>query len=194
MMEPMESPTVHHAIVRNWGFIALRGVLALLFGVLTLLQPGIALLALLVVFGVFALVDGALLIGAAVARRGKGRHWVTPLLGGLLGIGIGVLTLLSPGVTALALLFLIAAWAIVRGTVEIATAYRLRKQITGEGALMAAGVLSVVFGVVVAIFPGAGALGIVLWIGAWATLSGILLLVVAFQLRSWGREHDLLAG
>jgi uncharacterized membrane protein HdeD (DUF308 family) len=175
-------------LTRNWGMIALRGVAALLFGLLTLFRPAVSLAALILLFGVYALADGVFTIAAAITNRRGQPHWVALLVGGVLGVAAGILTFLYPGVTALVLLYFIAAWAIVRGVAEVVVAIRLRKVITGEWLLILAGVLSVVFGFVLVAFPGAGALAVVLWIGAYATVLGVLLLALAFRLRSWGRR------
>jgi uncharacterized membrane protein HdeD (DUF308 family) len=178
-----------NTLVRNWWLVALRGVAALVFGLLTLLFPAAGVAALVLVFGAYALVYGVFTIIAAVANRRGEPHWVALLVSGVLSVGIGVLTFLMPGVTALVLLYLIAAWAIVTGVAEIAAAIRLRKVITGEWLLALAGVLSVAFGVLLIVFPGAGALAVVLWIGAYAALLGVLLIALSFRLRAWGRAH-----
>ena len=176
-------------LIRNWGLVALRGVAALVFGLLTLFNPAASVAALVLVFGAYALVYGVFTIVSAVANRHGEPHWVALLVNGILSVIIGVLTFLMPGMTALVLLYLIAAWAIVNGVLEIVVAIRLRRVIRGEWLLIIAGVLSVIFGLVLVLFPGAGALAVVLWIGAYATVLGILLIVLAFRLRRWGRAH-----
>jgi uncharacterized membrane protein HdeD (DUF308 family) len=176
-------------LARNWGWIALRGVAALVFGVLTLLNPAITLRVLILFFGAYALVYGLFTVAAAVANRRGEPYWVALLVGGALSIVLGILTFLRPGVTAVVLLYFIAAWAIITGVSEIATGIRLRKVITGEWLLLLSGVLSVVFGLVLFFFPGAGALAVTLWTGAYATALGILLIALAFRLRSWHRTH-----
>jgi uncharacterized membrane protein HdeD (DUF308 family) len=171
------------SLVKNWWAIALRGLAALLFGLLTAILPGITLTALLLLFGAYALVEGVFNIVAAFRRRGGARSWWALILEGLASIAAGVITFVVPGITALALLYVIAAWAVVTGVLEIVAAVGLRKQIQGEWWLVLAGWLSIVFGVVLAIFPGAGALALVLWIGAYSLVFGILLLALAFRLR-----------
>ena len=180
-----------NVLTRNWGWVALRGVVAIVFGVLTLFYPQITLVTLILWFGVFALIDGVFKVVAAIANRQGEPHWVAMLLGGLLGIAAGIVTFAMPGITAITLLYLIALWAIVVGLAEIMTAIRLRKVITGEWMLIVAGVLAVAFGVLLIARPGAGALAVVLWIGWYAILSGILLLAVAFRLRSFGSRADM---
>jgi uncharacterized membrane protein HdeD (DUF308 family) len=151
-----------------------------LFGLLTFLIPGITLLTLVLLFGAYAILDGIFDIVSAV--RAPGRHW--PLvLEGVVGIIIGILTFLWPGITTMVLLYLIAFWAIFTGVLEIVAGIRLREVIANEWLLILMGVLSVLFGFLILIFPGAGALAIVIWIGAYALLFGIMLIALAFLLR-----------
>ena len=178
-----------HLLARNWGWVALRGVAALLFGLLTLFNPAITLAVLVLLFGAYALADGIFTVVSAIANRRGEPHWVALLVGGLASLVVGVGTFLMPGVTALVLLYFIAAWAIIRGAAEIATAVRLRKVMTGEWLLALAGALSVLFGVLLIIRPGLGALAVVLWIGAYAIVLGVVLLALALRLRAWGRER-----
>jgi uncharacterized membrane protein HdeD (DUF308 family) len=174
---------------RNWGWVALRGVVALLFGVLTFLNPAITLAVLVLLFGAYAFADGVLMIVAAIAdRRGEPR-WMALLIGGLIGVAAGLVTLFTPGLTMAVLLGVIAAWAILTGVAEIVVALRLRKVMTGEWALVLAGALAVAFGLLLIAYPGAGALALVLLIGGYAVLAGVLLIGLALQLRSWARHH-----
>jgi uncharacterized membrane protein HdeD (DUF308 family) len=177
-------------LTRNWGWVALRGVAALVFGLLTLWNPAMSLAVLILFFGAYALVDGVFAVIAAIANRHGEPHWIALLIGGLAGIVIGVCTFLAPGVTATVLLLFIAAWAIVTGIAQIVAAIRLRRLIRGEWMLGLAGVLSVVFGLLLISRPAAGALAVVLWIGAYAVVLGVVLIALAFRLRAWGREHD----
>ena len=178
-----------YVLARNWWMIGLRGVVAVIFGLLTVLNPGITLAVLILLFGAYALVYGLFMAITAVAHRRGEPSWGILLAGGILSILLAVLTFLMPGITALALLYLIAAWAIVVGVSEIVAGIRLRREITGEWLLILGGALSVLFGVVLALFPGAGALALTLWIGVWALILGILLIALAFRLRSWRRDH-----
>jgi len=170
-------------LARNWGAIAIRGVAAILFGLLTLVVPGLTLAALVLLFGAYALVDGIFNIIAAIRRRPDDPPWWALLLEGLVGVAAGLVTFLLPGLTAVTLVYIIGAWAIITGVLEIVAAVRLRQQLTGEWWLVLSGVLSVVFGVLVMLRPAAGALAIVLWIGAYAIVFGALLLALAFRLR-----------
>jgi uncharacterized membrane protein HdeD (DUF308 family) len=169
----------------NWWLLALRGLVAVLFGVLAFVWPGATLITLVWLFGAFALVNGLLsLILAAKAPKGYPRIG-SLILGGLLGILAGLLTFVMPGITALGLLMLIAAWAIVTGIMEVVAAIRLRKIIANEWLLILAGIASVAFGVILFLQPAAGALALIWWIGAWALIFGILLIVLAFRMRNW---------
>ncbi len=176
-------------LARNWWLVGLRGVATLIFGLLTLFEPAITLTVLVLFFGAYALVYGLFTFAAAIGNRRSEGYWLALLVGGLLSLALGVLTFLMPGVTALVLLYLIAAWAIVTGVSEIVAGIRLRKLITGEWLLILGGVLSVMFGAALIVFPGAGALAVILWIGAYATVLGIILILLAFRLRKWRRAH-----
>lgn len=172
-------------LAHNWWTLLLRGLLAVSFGILTFIYPGLTLIVLAMLFGAYALIDGIFAIIAAVsAPKGQARWWVT-LIEGIVGIVVGVLTFIWPGITALGLLYLIAAWAIVTGAFEIAAAIRLRKQITGEWLLILSGIASVLFGVLLAAKPGPGALAVAWLIGAYAIVFGVLFIVLSFRLRSW---------
>ena len=177
-------------LARNWGFVVFRGVAALLFGGLTLFMPAIGLATLILVFGAYALVDGVFAVVSAIRDRRSEPRWVALMFGGLAGIAIGLITFFMPGVTALVLLYLIAGWAVVTGIAEIVVAIRLRKVITGEWLLVVAGVLSVVVGVLLGLFPGAGALAVTLWIGAYALVLGVMLVALGLRLRRWLRRSQ----
>ena len=171
---------------RGWWHLLLRGLAAIAFGVLTWLWPGISLAALVLLFGAYALMDGVLAVWTALSGRKEYDGWWVLLLIGLLGIGVGVMTFATPGLTAYALLLYIAIWAIFRGVLEIATAIRLRKEIEGEWVLVLGGVISVAFGALILARPGAGALAVLSLIAIYAVLVGILLVMLAFKLRNLG--------
>ena len=175
-------------LARNWGLIALRGAAALLFGLLTLFMPGITLAVLILLFGAFAIADGVFTVGAALRRRRSEQRWGAYLVSGILAIGIGIVTFLWPGLTALVLLYLIAAWAIVTGIAQLVTAIRLREVLAGEWLLLISGILSVLLGVALVMFPAGGALAVALWIGASTLVLGIMWIALAFRLRRWHRE------
>jgi uncharacterized membrane protein HdeD (DUF308 family) len=170
-------------IVLNWWMLALRGVAAIVFGILAFLWPGITLLTLVFLFGAYALANGVLsLIAAFKAPKGTGNKGSLIFLG-LLSIIAGLLTFCIPGITALGLVLLIAAWALVNGVTEIVAAIKLRKVITGEWLLILAGLLSIVFGILLLLQPGVGALALIFWIGAWAIAMGVLLMILAFKIK-----------
>ena len=173
----------------NWWAFVLRGVVAILFGIMTLFLPGMALLTLVFLFGFYAILDGVFNMIGAFRRTGPEQlPWWALLIEGILGIIAGIVALVFPGLTALVLLYIIAGWAIATGIMELVAAIRLRKQITGEWMLVLMGILSIAFGVLIAIFPGAGALTVVLWIGAYAIVFGILLISLGVRLRALVRR------
>ena len=166
-----------------WWAILLRGIAGIAFGILTFLKPGITLETLVLLFGVFAIVGGAFEIVGAISQRGKTDDWWVWLLQGLVGVVVGVVTFRSPGITTLALLFFIAIWALATGVLQIVAAIRLRREIKGEGWLIVGGLASVALAIILMVDPGAGALGLVLWIGAMAFLNGIIFTWLALRLR-----------
>ena len=174
------------ALKTNWWLIVVRGVLALLFGVLAFIVPGATLATLVILYGAYALVDGIFaLIVAAKAPQGSDGRGTLALLG-ILSAAAGAVTFVYPGVTAVGLVYIIGAWALLKGMVEISAAIQLRKQISNEWLLALAGVASVAFGVLLFINPSAGALSLVWIIGFYAVLYGMTLLVLAYKLRRLG--------
>jgi uncharacterized membrane protein HdeD (DUF308 family) len=175
---------------RNWWLVALRGLAAIVFGVLAFVWPAITLWALVLLFGAYMLVDGIFAIVAAVRAAGREARWWLLLIEGVLGVLAGLVAAFWPGLTALALHYFIAAWAIVSGILEIAGAIRLRREIEGEWALGLSGALSLLFGVLLVVIPApAGLLSLVWLIGAYALAFGVLLLVLAFRLRGTSEMH-----
>jgi len=175
-----------NVLARNWWVVMLRGLVAILFGIATFVAPGISLLVLVLMFGGYALADGVLALASAIRGHGSDRWWVL-LLQGIVGIGAAVVTLVWPGITAFALVWVIAAWALVTGAFEVVVAFRLRRVIAHEWLLALSGLASIVLGILLMTAPAAGALVLVLWIGAYALVSGALLVALALRLRSWGR-------
>jgi uncharacterized membrane protein HdeD (DUF308 family) len=180
---------IDDVLARNWKWVVLRGVIALIFGLLTLSRPGITLAALILFFGAYALADGVFTVVSAIANRHGLPHWGWVLFGGLCGIAAGIITFTMPHLTAMVLLYFIAFWAILTGISEIAAAVRLRKLITDEWMLGLVGALSLLFGIYLIASPRGGALAVALWIGLYATLLGIGLLILGFRLRSWGQHR-----
>ena len=176
-------------LARHWWVIGLRGLAAILFGILAFAWPGITLTVLVFLFGAYALVDGVL--GIVAAFRGDEHHRVVLALEGIVGVVAGIVAFAWPLITALVLLYIIAFWAIITGVLEIIAAVRLRRTITNEFGLIIGGILSVVFGVILIVAPGAGALAVVFLIGAYAIIFGITLLGFAWRLRE---HHRTLTG
>ena len=170
-------------LAQNWWAIVLRGVCAVLFGIGAFVWPGITLAALVLLYGAYALVEGVLAVAAALAGRRPGTFPWGVLLAGLVAIVVGVLTILMPGVTALALLYLVAAWAVVRGVFEIVAAIQLRKEIENEWLLGLSGLLSIALGLFLWMAPGAGILALLWWVGATAIVFGVLTIVLGFRLK-----------
>jgi uncharacterized membrane protein HdeD (DUF308 family) len=166
------------ALARNWWLLLIRGILAILFGLVAFAWPTLTLITLVLLYGAYAFVDGL----GAIWVGGKSRAWGL-LVFGLLGVIVGVYTFFYPGITAIALLYVIAAWAFVRGIFEIIMAIQLRKEINYEWALIVSGVISIIFGIVLVANPGAGALALVVVIGAFALMFGVMMIVFAFRVR-----------
>lgn len=174
---------------RDWWIIALQGVAAIVFGLLALVWPEITLLALVFLFAAYALIDGVLALISGIRRGGDagGPDWWR-IARGVVGIAAGVVAFAMPGITAYVLLILIAAWAIVSGALELVAAYQLRDVIRGEWLLALDGVVAIIFGIVLIAFPSAGALAVVWLIGAFAIVSGVILLALAMRLRDRARR------
>jgi len=169
--------------VRSWWVLALRGLAGIAFGVLALMWPGLTLLTLVALFAAYALISGVGSVVGAVRHRKADDDWWLPLLLGLVCIGAAVAALINPALTALVLVMVIAANALVTGVLDIVAAVRLRKQIKGEWLLALNGIASILFGALVFFFPLAGALAVVWLISIYALVSGVLLLTLAFRAR-----------
>ena len=167
----------------SWWALVLRGIAAILFGVLAFIWPHITLTALVFLFGAYALVDGVFAIIAGIKSHGEFKRWLVLLIEGVFSVIAGVLAFMLPGITALILLILIAAWSIVTGVFEIAAAIQMRKYITGEWMLVLAGVASLLFGIALLVNPGVGALAVVWLIGAYTIVFGVLLFALGIKLR-----------
>jgi uncharacterized membrane protein HdeD (DUF308 family) len=171
-------------LAENWWIFAVRGVAAIAFGILAFLWPGPTVIVLALLFGAYALVDGVVLLislirGDPGARRNA---WAVGIMG-VLGVVAGIVSVLVPEITALALLYVVAAWAIILGIFQIVAAIRLRREIEGELWMGLGGLISVLFGLYLAIFPGPGLLSLAWLVGIWAVVFGIFNLVLAFRLR-----------
>lgn len=179
---PLASGLMLHALAKNWWLILLRGICAILFGLLTVAMPGITLVTLIFLFGAYALVDGIFALGAAIMGGQPAPRWWLVVVG-LLGVAAGVATFLMPGLTALTLLFYIAFWSIATGVMQIVGAVRLRREIDHEWMLIASGVISVLFGAFLLFAPGTGALSVLFVIGIYALIYGVMLIGLAFRLK-----------
>jgi uncharacterized membrane protein HdeD (DUF308 family) len=175
-------------LVRNWWALALRGLVAILFGLIAFLSPGFTLVWLVLLFGAYALVDGIFAIIAGIRAAERHERWWPLALEGLASIVVGVITFLMPAATAFVLLYFVSVWAILTGVLRIAAAIRLRRDIQGEWLLIVNGALSVLLGVLIIAKPGAGLVTLVWMLGAYATVFGIVLVGLGFQLRGHGHR------
>ncbi len=165
-------------MAEHWWVVLLRGILAILFGVLAYTWPGLTILILVTLWGAYALVDG--IFGVVAGLRGK---WGSLVVIGLIGIAAGVVAFLWPGLTAVTLLWILAFWAIVAGVLQISAAIRLRKEVQGEWLWVLSGILTIGLGVLFFLYPGAGILSVTWLIAALAIVWGILLVMLSFKLK-----------
>jgi uncharacterized membrane protein HdeD (DUF308 family) len=169
----------------NWWALPLRSAAAILLGILAFALPGPTLAAVVILFGAYDIIDGVLAVVAAVPGMKSHDRWGARLAEGIVGIVAGGIALLWPAIGALALVYLVASWALLTGALEIAMAIRLRKLITGEWLLILGGVLSIVLAVAFALFPAVGAPVTVWWLGAYAIVFGLIVMALAFRVRHW---------
>lgn len=174
---------ITYDLSRNWWVLLIRGVLAVIFGILAVTNPATTLGVLVLFFGAYMLVDGVFSIITSLTAPKGYRGWGWTLVGGVAGVIIGLLTLFAPGVTAVFLLYIIVAWLIVTGLTQVISAISLRKEITGEFFLIIGGVASVLFALYLLINPTAGALAVAWVIGLYAIVFGVMMVVLAFRLR-----------
>jgi uncharacterized membrane protein HdeD (DUF308 family) len=180
---PLAAPSHLHMLAKNWWLVLLRGIVSILFGLVALAWPGLTLVTLVLFYGAFALVDGVIALVSAFTGGAKPVPTWWLVLVGLAGIAAGIITFLWPGLTAIVLVIFIGAWALVHGIFEIIGAIKLRKEIENEWMLILAGIISVLFGLLILFAPGAGALGLIWAIGAYAIVFGVLLIGLSFRLR-----------
>ena len=178
------------ALADRWWALMLRGAAAILFGIFTFMRPGSTVFALVIVFGLYAAVDGVMNLQLAVRRHRAEQRWGWLVAQGIMGLVAAAAAFFRPGMSAFALLMVIAAWAVVTGGTQIATAIRLRKVVKGEWILALSGALAVAFGVLVALRPGAGALAVAMYIGAWALVTGAMLVGLSLKLRAIGKKLE----
>ena len=180
-------------LARNWWAVALRGVVAILFGILAIAVPGVTLGVLILLWGIYAVVDGILAIVSGVRAARRNERWGVLIVEGVADIIAGVIAVFLPVAAAIAFIYLFAVWAFITGIIELAAAIRLRREIAGEWLLGLTGVLSILLGIYVAVFPGIGLLGLIWAIGVYAIVIGIMMLVLSFRLRRITTDQTQLA-
>lgn len=179
---------MNDTLMRSWWMLAVRGVIAVAFGILAVLFPGLTLGWLVALFAAFALLSGALWTFGAARNRKSDEQWWVLLLLGLVSMGAGTIAVLHPALTLLVLILLIGANALVTGVLDIVVALRLGKKMRGEALLVASGLASILFGVIVFLFPvGIGGLAVVWLIAMYAVVTGALMLALAWRVRAWMR-------
>jgi uncharacterized membrane protein HdeD (DUF308 family) len=166
-------------MAQHWWVLLLRGILAIAFGLMAYAWPGLTIAVLVLFWGAYALVDGIFAIVAGIRSK-----WGSVILLGALGIAAGAVTFLWPAITALALLYLIAFWAIFAGVLQIAAAVRLRREVQGEWLWILSGIAMIILGAILVVHPGAGALSVIWLIASFAVVWGILLIVLSIRLKS----------
>lgn len=171
-------------LCQSWWMPALRGAVAIAFGLIALFWPGLTLLGLVGLFAAYALLGGAISVVAAMRYRKTHDDWWMPLLLGIVALGAGVIAVIHPALSVMVLVMLIGAHAMISGILDIAMAIRLRKVLHHEWLLALAGAAAILFGVLAFLFPGAGALAIVWMISVYALATGMLLVALAFRLRA----------
>jgi uncharacterized membrane protein HdeD (DUF308 family) len=186
-LDPLNDRQMVRSLAQNWWALVIRGVAGVLFGIGALVWPPAAVAALVLLFGAYALVDGIFNIVAAVRAPREGRRWGWLTFSGVIGIATGLITFFFPGITALALVVLVASWSVVTGVAEIVAAIHLRKQIRHEWLWILSGLLSVAFGVLLLVLPAAGAVALAIWIGAYMLVFGALLIGFGLRLRKWAQ-------
>ena len=170
-------------ISSNWWLLALRGALAVIFGVAAFVWPGLTFEVLVLLFGAYAFIDGVIMFSFGLMAAGDKQQWWPMVLGGIIGIAVGVLTFAQPAAMALALVYVVGAWAIVTGLLEIVAAIRLRDVISNEWLMGVSAGLSILFGALVLYQPNAGALTLVWLFGLYAILAGVSQISLGLRVR-----------
>jgi uncharacterized membrane protein HdeD (DUF308 family) len=176
-------------ISRSWWPLLVRGIAAVLFGVLALIWPKITLLVLVIFFGAYAIVSGVFELFAGFRHGARSRAWL--IFSGIIGILAGIVAFVWPGITSLALLYVIAFWAVFTGVTEIVAGIHLRKVIDNEWMFIVSGILSVIFGVLLLVWPGAGMLSLVWLIGIFAVLYGIAMIALSIRVKNFSPGADV---
>ena len=180
-------------LARNWWVVALRGAVGILFGILTLMLPGVTLVSLVILFAAYLLVDGALAVAAGVRAARQGERWGLFILEGIVDILGAAAMVAMPGLAIIVFIYLTAAWSVISGIFMIVAAFQLHLD-HGRWLLVLAGAVSVIFGILLSVYPIAGAVVMAIWIGAYAIVFGAMLLVLGFRLRSKAGPSPATAG
>ncbi|MDF2813750.1 MAG: HdeD family acid-resistance protein [Microvirga sp.] len=170
-------------LAQNWWAVALRGVFAIVFGLIALFMPGVTMLSLVLFFSAYMLVDGVFSIVSAVRAASNHQRWGLLVLEGIVDIAVGVIAFAWPGLTVIFFVTLVAVWSLITGVLEIVAAFKLNPAF-GRGWLIFSGIVSVLFGIALLVGPLVGAVVLTWWIGAYALVFGITLLALAFKLKS----------
>jgi uncharacterized membrane protein HdeD (DUF308 family) len=175
-------------LARNWWAIGIRGVLAVVFGLIALFLPGATMLSLVIVFSIYAFADGVFGIVSAVRAAQAGQRWGLLVFEGLVNVGVAVIAVLWPGITVVAFVLLVAVWAILTGALELAAAFRLGTK-DGRWWPVVGGLVSLVYGALLVVAPLIGAVVLTWWLGAYALIFGVALVVLAFKLKARLDKH-----
>ena len=181
-------PRLGEVLAKDWWLLALRGLLGVIFGIVALVMPVTTILALVLLFSAYMLVDGGFALYTAVRAMRRRDSWGMPLIHGIANIATGAIAFLWPGITVLAFVLLLAAWSIVSGCLMIAAAYNVEGR-HGRGWLAFGGVVSLLYGVLMILAPLLGAVVLTWWLGAYSLVFGVALIVLAFRLRSQRDRH-----
>jgi uncharacterized membrane protein HdeD (DUF308 family) len=171
------------ALARNWWALLIRGIAAVIFGILAFVWPGATGLALVILFGAYAFVDGVFALIAAIRAGETHQRWIAFAIEGIIGLIIAAIVFIHPVIAAIALYITIAIWAVLTGIFEIVEAVQLRKLIPNEWLLILGGICSIVFGILLVAFPMAGVLTVIFLIGAYAVIFGIIMIAFSLRLR-----------
>ena len=188
MISQIDSENVYFNIGSGGQMAILRGCAAVLFGVATLVLPAITLLVLIALFSIYVLIDGVLSLIASFRMALRHDPWLGLLVRGILGVAVGIIGFRAPGLTAISLLYVIAAWSIATGILELVMAFEVRKEIRGEWVMALTGVLSIIFGLLLAAIPGIGLATLVWMVGFYAIVYGGFLIYLGSRLRSIARQ------
>jgi uncharacterized membrane protein HdeD (DUF308 family) len=180
----IDTPLMHRILEDNWWVIALRGILGILFGLIALFFPGVTILSLVLLFSAYMLVDGAFSIAGVIRYGQRNERWGWMLLNGILSILTAVVAFLWPGLTAVVFVLILAAWSIVSGVLMLTAAYRMKSGARARGWLIFSGIVSLLFGALLVLSPLMGAVVLTWWLGAYVLVSSVIMLVLAFAVRS----------